>query len=240
MLTIAVATLLMSLGPMLNRQHTLQSRGVSDIQWRLLFDLLPQSLAIAIPIGLAIGLAIGLGGRVVTLRLAGLALCLTTVFWFGSVGTMAWLAPRANTAFFVDLASLVEGRRVQLTDAWNMSADRLRQAGELSARARFLQPGAHVYSATFAQRAREARACASPALAMFVLALASRRQFRRSRLTVMASLAVLGYVLLISVGEVLGRLDELSAVAAAWLPNATFMFMSTALLVLVRRINAEP
>ncbi|HET6956776.1 MAG TPA: LptF/LptG family permease [Vicinamibacterales bacterium] len=211
-----VVTMLMIVPPYMGLAHGLTAR---------LLYLLPQALVVAIPIALTIALAWSRPARwsgqwLRTVVAAGV-MCSALSFV-----TLAWWTPSANQAFRVSLTREFGGQTDPPRGLPELTIGELRRqvnwAGTVHA---------EWHELAFTYYMRWAFPFASLSLVLLMLAL-HRRGVARRRLVLAALPIIFGYYVLMYAGRaygIAGDVGELTAAAAAWMPNVIVILAAAAM-----------
>ena len=227
--TLGASAVIMSLGTLLLMIPFLEvvSRGRRDSAELALY-LIPQALPLSIPVGLTFGILWGLGRVAASTRSRTLILLLATMASVASFTMLGWVVPTANQAFRVTMI----GHPV-LKGANELTLGELRQLLEPgTGEPRSLAAPSDVRSLALNYHGRWALAGAPLVLALFALALTSRRQWGRIMPLLAGCLAIFGYYVVMYSARRLGLDRTLSAFAAAWTPNVAFLILSVAVMLL--------
>jgi hypothetical protein len=225
-LIMIVCTLLLAAVPFFN----FVSRSYPNSAALALY-LVPQALPLSIPVGLTFGILWGLGRVAASPRSRTILLLLAVMSSVASFTMVAWVIPAANQAFRVSMI----GRPV-LKGANELTLGELRQ---------LLEPGTHeptpvsapsdVRSLALNYHTRWALAGSPLVLALFAVALTSRRRWSTMMLGLVGCLATFGYYVVMYEARGLGLDRTLSAFGAAWAPNIAFLIVSVAVMTLSSR-----
>ena len=220
---VIVGTLVLAMVPFLN----VVSRSRPDSAELALY-LIPQALPLSIPVGLTFGILWGFGRVAASPRSRTLILLLATMASVASFTMLAWVVPTANQAFRVSMI----GRPV-LKGANELTLGELRQLLEPgTGEQRPVAAPSDLRSLALNYHGRWALAGAPLVLALFAVALTSRRQWGRIMPLLAGCLAIFGYYVVMYSARRLGLDRTLSAFAAAWTPNVAFLILSVAVILL--------
>jgi lipopolysaccharide export LptBFGC system permease protein LptF len=171
--------------------------------------LIPSILALGLPAGLAMSIA-AMRGRALSRRVCVAVILIAVAASVGSFVNVAWVIPPANQAYREEMA----GRHVP------------RGQNELT-----LTELSAARGGSFMLHARVALAAAPLTFAVFGLIAATRRRFHRVAAVGVAAAGVVGYVLLMFVGESLSRDGLVPPPFAAWAPQL-LLVAATSLIVI--------
>ena len=188
--------------------------------------LIPQALPLSIPIGLTFGILWGLGRTAASPRSGPLILVLATIASVASFSVLAWIAPTANQAFRISTSEQPLPKGVN-----ELTLGELRQ---------LLEPGTHEptsvagpsdrRSLTLNYHARWALSGAPLVLALFAVALTSRRRWGRMMPLLIGGVMILAYYVILYSAAGLGLNQTISPFAAAWAPNTAFLMLWLAIM----------
>ena len=191
---------------------------------KLALLLIPQALPLSIPLGLAFGILWALGRATASRRARTSILLLATLASVASFGMLGWLAPTANQAFRVSMI----GRPV-VKGPNELTLGELRQLLEPGSREPMaIAAPSDRRSLAFTYHRRWALAVAPLVFALFAVALTSRPRWGRVVPSLTACLAIFSYWAVMHSALWLGLDRILSALGAAWAPNAAFLILSAA------------
>jgi lipopolysaccharide export LptBFGC system permease protein LptF len=196
--------------------------------------LLPQTLPLAIPVGVTLGVFCGLGGTFVPIRLKRATLALALAGSAGSLTATAWMIPVAGDAF-MEHVRFTTGKEVTRTKgALEMTASELRRTiGSLTQSGRRRE----ARKMAFAYHTRWALPCAPFVLALFALAVVSRRPLRRWIPGAAACGACVSYYCLLAVADIVTRRTVLPIAAFVWLPNLAFVGASAVISITEKNLK---
>lgn len=214
-----VVTVLLQISPFARRTDT-----------HLLLYVIPQALPFAIPVGITWGILFGLGGRVVDVRVKSAILALALACSAASLATTVWIMPAANQAYRVAVFERLrpQGNGVTLAPGpAEMPMGELRKtidALTLSGQTRAARNSAFTYYV------RWSLPFTPLALALFAMALVTRRSARGWVLAGAATGTCLAYYVVLFTADAATRDTQIPVVALVWLPNLVFALASTALM----------
>jgi lipopolysaccharide export LptBFGC system permease protein LptF len=207
----------------------------------LLIYLLPQALPFAFSGGIVIGIVAGLGRQAFSRRVSSAVLAAALVLSCAAFANFGWITPAANQAFRVKLARDVHGLKTHLAPGYSeLPLGELRQK---LARARadqpILMPPSSFRFLAFYYYSRWALSFTPLLFAVFGLLVVRTRAASRWVLGIFATVAFLGYYMLLDI-ERLGRIDgPLPPGAGAWYPNVALIVICTLLMLSRLRRNAH-
>jgi hypothetical protein len=182
--------------------------------------LLPQALPLAIPVGITLGVFCGLGGTFASVRLKRATLAFALVGSAGSLTATAWMIPAAGQAFMEHVRIKTDrevtgpsGPLEMTTNELRRSIDSLTQSGRLR----------EARNMAFAYHMRWALPCAPFVLALFAVAVMSRRPVRRWIPAAAACGACFSYYGFLAAADIVTRQTILPIAAFVWLPNLAFV-----------------
>jgi lipopolysaccharide export LptBFGC system permease protein LptF len=206
--------------------------------------LVPQALPLSIPVGLTLGILWGFARVSASRRSRTLILLLGTMASVASFTMLAWVVPTSNQAFRVSMFSRMTAQSGAEAQLGQVSGPPLKGARELTLGElrQLLDPRtggqwpivgpSDVQSLALNYHGRWAMAAAPLVLALFAVALSSRRQGGRIVQLLAGCLAIVGYFVVMQAASGLGRDLTLSAFAAAWTPNVGFLILTVAIMKL--------
>ena len=215
-----IGTLVLAMVPFVNFVSRNDPRSVE-----LAFYLVPQALPLSIPIGLTFGILWGLGRMSASRRTQAVVLLLAFGASFVSFTMLAWVVPTSNQAFRVSMM----GRPLPKGEN-ELTIGELRQRLELGTRQLpAVATPSDSPSLALNYHARWALGSAPFVLAVFAVALTSRRQWGRMMPFLAGCLVVFAYYVIMYSARGLGLGRTISPFAAAWTPNTAFLMLSLAI-----------
>jgi lipopolysaccharide export LptBFGC system permease protein LptF len=226
-----VGTLVLVLIPLLK----LVSLSQPDSAYMALY-LVPQALPLSMPVGLMFGILWGFTTIAASRRSRILVVLVATTASVASFTMLGWVVPTANQAFRVSLFYLTAPSGHVLRTPPAKGANEL-TLGELR---QLIEPGTHerkpfalptdVHSLAASYHGRWALAGAPLVLALFAVALSSRRPRRRIMPLLGGCLGIAGYCVVMQAAKGVGRDLTLPVFAVAWIPNVAFLILSIAIM----------
>lgn len=219
--TAGASAVIMIAGTLVLMVPFVNSVGSRPDSAELALYLIPHALPLSIPIGLTFGILWGLGRIAASPRSRTLILLLATIASVASFSMLAWVVPTANQAFRVSMIGhpLPKG-------ANELTLGELRQ---------LLEPGTHEpmsvtgpsdrRSLALNYHARWALSGAPFVLALFAVALTSRRRWGRMMPLLIGGVMILAYYVIMYSARGLGLNETISPFAAAWTPNTAFLML---------------
>ena len=187
----------------------------------------PQVLPLSIPIGLTFGILWGCGRTPASRRTRAAVLSLAFGASVVSFVTLAWIVPVSNQAFRVSMM----GRPIPRSENELMLGEMRRRfepgTGQLTA----VAASSDSRRLGFNYHTRWALGSAPFVLAVFAVALTTRRQWIRAMPFLAGCLVISGYTVAMYFARGLGLDRTISPFAAAWAPNAALLMLSMALMI---------
>lgn len=202
---------------------------VSLVSWthpravELAFYLVPASLPLSVPIGLTFGILWGLGRMSASRRIRTVVLVLALGTSLASFTMLAWVAPISNQAFRVSMM----GRPLPKGEN-ELTIGELRQRLDNGMRRRLPAVAAPSDPLRLAlnYHTRWALGSAPLVLAVFAVALTSRRQWIRVMPFLAGAGVISAYYVIMFSARSLGLDRTIPPLAAAWAPNLAFLMLS--------------
>jgi hypothetical protein len=188
--------------------------------------LLPQALPLAIPVGVTLGVFCGLGGTFASVRLKRATLALALAGSAGSLAATAWLVPAAGQAFKEHVRITTDKEVTGTSGPLEMTTNELRRTIDSLTQSGRLQEARKM---AFAYHMRWALPCAPFVLALFAVAVISRRPVRRWIPAAAACGACFSYYCFLAAADIVTRQTILPVAAFVWLPNLAFVLASAVL-----------
>jgi len=218
--------------------------GILTRHPEVLLMLVPQALALAIPIGVAFGVIIGLRGRAISARLWRKVTAYSVGCCLAGFVTITWLLPAANQTFR-EVIFQSELTAASGTESRKVERPRLEKGvteltlGELRTRMSMVRSDGSVSSdearlAIYRFHQIWALSFASLVLALFGLSIS--RHFLSRWTSALSGLGtIVGYYVLLWVGQSTARLGVVPAAVGAWLPNVVLAIAGLAIFITTSR-----
>jgi Lipopolysaccharide export system permease LptF/LptG len=214
---IVIGTLVLAMVPFVNFVSRDYPRSVERA-----FYLIPQALPLSVPVGLTFGILWGLGHMSPSPRTRTIVLMLAFGASLASFAMLAWVVPNSNQAFRVSMM----GRPLPKGDN-ELTIGELRQ--RLNAGTRqfpLLASASAPPRLALNYHGRWALGSASFFLAVFAVALTSRRRWGRIVLFFAGGVVLFVYYVIMYSARALGLDQTISPFVAAWTPNVAFLMLS--------------
>jgi hypothetical protein len=199
---------------------------------RLLLDLIPQALPIAMTVGATLGILFGIGGRVISRRVAEAIVALALIASAISFVNLGWITPAANQAFRVALSGrtdLPKGTPELTLGEISMTIEVVRREPIDPSGWHFGDPARYLRDLRFHYHERLALSFSPVVFAFFALSIAAGGSLKRWALGIAAVAAFSGYYVLLYTGRSLVFAGTVPAYASAWAPNVTFALIAARL-----------
>jgi len=217
--------------------------GILSRHPEVLLMLVPQALALAIPIGVTFGVIIGLRGRAISPRLWRKVTAYSVGCCLAGFVTITWLLPTANQTFrevifqseFTD-ASGTDSRKVE-RPLLEKGVTEL-TLGELRTRMSMVRSDGSASSddARLVIYFHQIWALSFASLVLAVFGLSISRHFLSRWTSALSGVGtIVGYYVLLWVGQSTARLSLIPAAAGAWLPNVVLAIAALAIFITTLR-----